>query len=624
MSHLYDSWDSSYKRPFGAVKMGKVCYFSIRLPKEVTPDFSPCLVLFRTGFKERFINMFPLPDEDDCKVWGCGYIPKYLGVHYYYFAYTVNRQRFYIKKTAGHIGNLNDGDLFQLTVYDEDYETPEFLKGGIMYQIFPDRFARSGKPHEVPEGRVLRDDWGGTPWYKPDENGHVWNNDYFGGDLAGIQEKLPYLKDLGVTCIYLNPIFESHENHRYNTADYRKVDPLLGTNEDFRELCQEAAKYDISVILDGVFSHTGADSVYFNKFGRYDNLGAYQSKDSPYYPWYTFWNYPDEYEAWWGIDTLPNVQENNRDYTNFICGDGGVLDYWLDMGAAGFRLDVADELPDAFLDHLRTRVKKHGAEKIVIGEVWEDASNKEAYGVKRRYLLGAQLDSVMNYPFREAIIRYVKGMSSRDFQFGIMTILENYPKCTVDVLMNFVSTHDIERAINRFGGENCDDKSKDWMAERYLNEQEYQKGKNMLQAAMALMFFLPGVPSIYYGDEAGLQGYKDPFNRRCYPWGHEDQALIAYTRELGRIRREYKVFRDGRLHFLPAQDDVMAFARLHESAGLAVQIYVNRSEQEQTLPFAPWNSQYAPSKIERGSLEHGTVRIAPYDYTVIVCRDTTK
>ncbi|MDE5737812.1 MAG: glycoside hydrolase family 13 protein [Oscillospiraceae bacterium] len=625
MSHLYDSWDLNYKSPFGAVKKGKIVFFSIRLPKELKPDFPPCIVIYRPGYKERFMNLHIVSEEDDCFVWSTGYIPKYTGVHYYYFAYTTKGQRFYIKKTAGHIGNLNDGDLFQLTVYSEDYKTPDFLKGGVMYQIFPDRFYKSGKPHEnIPAGRVLRDDWGGTPYYRPDQNGHVWNNDYFGGDLAGIQEKLPYLHDLGVTCIYLNPIFESHENHRYNTANYRKVDPLLGTNEDFQELCKEASKLGISVILDGVFSHTGADSIYFNRYNRYDSLGAYQSKDSEYYSWYTFWNFPNEYEAWWGFETLPNVQENNKQYTNYICGKGGVLEYWLSLGAAGFRLDVADELPDQFLDNLRTAVKKYSPQKIVIGEVWEDASNKEAYGIKRRYLLGDQLDSVMNYPFRDAIINYIKGMSSRDFQNCIMTILENYPKPTVDVLMNFVSTHDIERAINRFGGESCDDKSKDWMAERYLNEWEYRRGKAMLQSAMALMFFLPGVPSIYYGDEAGLQGYKDPFNRRCYPWGHEDTELINFTKELSKIRLAYKVFKNGRMQFLPAQNDVMAFARIQETAGISVQIYVNRSQHEQHVNFQPCSEKYIYEKTEHGLLEDNFVKLQPFDYAVIVCRNPEK
>ena len=230
----------------------------------------------------------------------------------------------------------------------------------------------------------------------------------------------------------------------------------------------------------------------------------------------------------------------------------------------------------------------------------------------------------MNYPFREAIINYIKGMSSRDFQTGIMTILENYPKATVDVLMNFVSTHDIERAINRFGGENCDDKSKDWMAERWLNEWEYRRGKAMLEAAMALMFFLPGVPSIYYGDEAGLQGYKDPFNRRCYPWGHEDTDLIAYTKELGRIRKAYKVFKNGRLQFLPAQDDVMAFARYHETAGIAVQIYVNRSQHEQYVEFCPYSDKFVYDKTEHGILEDNLVKLHPFEYAVIICRNPDK
>ncbi len=624
MSHLYDSWDAAYKTPFGAVKTGKVCHFSVRLPKEVQPDYPPCLVLFRTGFKERFLNLHFEREEDDCNVWSTDYQPRYAGVHYYYFSYTFRGERFYIKRTNGHIGNLNDGDLFQLTVYADTYKTPEFLKGGVMYQIFPDRFCRSGKPHDIPHGRVLREDWGGTPWYKPDENGHVWNNDYFGGDLEGIRMKLPYLSDLGVTCIYLNPIFESHENHRYNTANYRNIDPLLGTNEDFRALCAEAKEYGISVILDGVFSHTGADSIYFNKFGRYDNVGAFQSKDSEFYDWYTFWEYPNVYEAWWGIDTLPNVRETHPAYLEYICGDGGVLDYWISLGAAGYRLDVADELPDGFLDALNACVKKHGTEKIVIGEVWEDASNKESYGVKRRYLLGDQLDSVMNYPFRDAMIGYVKGMGQREFQQRIMGILENYPRPSVDVLMNFVSTHDIERAINRFGGESCDDKSKDWMAEKYLNEYEYARGKAMLRAAMALMFFLPGVPSIYYGDEAGLQGYKDPFNRRCYPWGNEDHDLIAYTKELARIRKAYKVFKNGRMYFLPSQEDVAAFARVQKTAGVAVQIYVNRTEHEQSVEFRPWREDYVPEGTERGVLENGCVKIAPYDYAAVICRDPEK
>ena len=621
MKPIYDTWNLSYKSIFGAIEQFQDCQFTIRLPKDIRPDFPPVLILFRTGFKERFLNMNKITEEDDCFAYTTEYNARYSDVHYYYFSYTQGGIRHYIKKVNVHEAAIDHGDLFQLTVYSNTYETPDFLKGGVMYQIFPDRFCKSGKVHEnIPEGRVLRDDWGGT-YYKPDQNGHVWNNDYFGGDFAGIQSKLPYLHDLGVTCIYLNPIFESHENHRYNTANYMKADPLLGTNDEFAELCAEAKKLGISVILDGVFSHTGADSVYFNKFGRYPELGAYQSKDSKYYEWYSFIDYPEVYEAWWGIDTLPNVWENNESYTEFICGEDGVLNYWLSKGAAGYRLDVADELPDEFLNNLRKCVKNYDKEKIVIGEVWEDASNKESYGVKRRYLLGDQLDSVMNYPFREAIINFVKGGSCHDFINSVMTILENYPQPTVDVLMNFVSTHDIERAINRLGGENCDDKSKDWMAERYLTPEQYAHGKNLLKAAMALQFFLPGVPSIYYGDEAGLQGYKDPFNRRCYPWGHEDKELIAYVSELSRVRKSIPNMKNGRAYFVfndtdTIDDRLIGLARQGEDIDYIC--FVNRSDASVSIPvlssYLPRFTDFAPYY---GEYADDTLTVAPYGYTII-------
>lgn len=616
MKPIYDSWDLKYKSLFGAIHQFENCRFSIRLPKDMKLDFAPVLILFRTGFKERFIPMVQIDEEDDYIVYSAEYTPYFADVHYYYFAYTIGGIRKFINRINSHEGGFDGKDLFQLTVYDKHYETPDFLKGGVMYQIFPDRFCKSGKVHEnIPEDRIIREDWGGTPYYKPDQNGHVWNNDYFGGDFAGIQSKLPYLSDLGVTCIYLNPIFESHENHRYNTANYMKADPMLGTNEEFRELCTEAEKYGISVILDGVFSHTGADSIYFNKFNRYDTVGAYNSKESPYYNWYSFFDYPNGYEAWWGIDTLPNVWENNPEFTKYICGEEGVLNYWLSMGAAGYRLDVADELPDQFLENLRKSVKGFGEDKIVIGEVWEDASNKESYGVKRRYLLGNQLDSVMNYPFREAIIGYVKGGSAENLENSIMTIMENYPKPTIDVLMNFVSTHDIERAINRLAGENCDDKSKDWMAEKYLSPEEYERGKNLLKAAMALQFFLPGVPSIYYGDEAGLQGYKDPFNRRCYPWGNEDKELIEYTKELSRVRKSISSMKDGRTYFVYHDENVVAFTRTGETDAV---VFVNRSGNTAYLNnVSEILGRFSDLNALTGEFKDNTLKINPYGYAII-------
>lgn len=621
---LFDSWDPRYKSKFGAIRRNSNCTFTVRIPKDLRLDCPPVMVLFRSGFRERFLTLSRIREEADCIAYSADYSPNYSGVHYYYFSYTVEGQRSYIKRSNGHESVLNDGDLFQLTVYDETLDTPGAFKGGVMYQIFPDRFCKSGIAHkDVPQDRVLRDDWGGTPFYKPDEHGHVWNNDYFGGDLEGIRQKLPYLKDLGVTCLYLNPIFESHENHRYNTANYLRVDPLLGTNDDFKVLCEEAKQMGIRILLDGVFSHTGADSIYFNKFGRYGNGGAYHSKESPYYPWYSFFDYPNGYEAWWGIDTLPNVNENNPAYTEFVCGDDGLLRYWLSMGASGYRLDVADELPDQFLENLHTCVKGFGKDKLIIGEVWEDASTKESYGVKRRYLLGDQLDSVMNYPFRDAILRYVQYGDANHLQGGVMTILENYPKPSIDVLMNFVSTHDIERAITRLGGDPCDHQSKDWMAERWLTPEQYCRGKQLLQCAMVLQFFLPGIPCIYYGDEVGLQGYRDPFNRRCFPWGAEDWELHAFVKELSAIRRCSSIFADGRFRFLSVNENTALFLRYRKSVKKAVLIALNRTDQPQEVS-APILEEYGSVEVLHGARSGSTISLPPFDYAAIALVNDTK
>jgi len=618
MNIIYDSWDASYKSLFGAIKRGEMCLFSIKLPLETKLDSQPVMVIFKPGYKERFLVMTESKKEKDHVVYSTSYFAKYIGVHFYYFAITIDGTRSYIKKISSHIGAIaNEGGLFQLTVFDEEFTTPEFLKGGVMYQIFPDRFYKSNIQHSnVPSDRVIHEDWNATPSHSP-FNGK-WNYDYFGGDLEGIKQKLDYLDDLGVTCIYLNPIFEAHENHRYNTANYRKVDPLLGTNDDFKELCKESKKRGINVILDGVFSHTGADSVYFNKFNRYDTIGAYNSNESEFYDWYSFQHHPDIYDCWWGIDTLPNVKENNPKYTDYICGENGVLEYWMELGADGYRLDVADELPDEFLDNLNKCVKRKSKEKIVIGEVWEDASNKESYGVKRRYLLGCQLDSVMNYPFKDAILDYVSGGNVHEFRDRIMTIVENYPKPAVDVLMNFISTHDIERAITRLGGDSCHGKSKEWMSEHKMSPQQYDKGKKLLKVAMVLQFFLPGVPSIFYGDEAGLEGYKDPFNRRCYPWGKEDTELIEFTKKLSWLRKSTKLFKDGTLKFLVLNDDVLGFARIRSSKKKAVVIFVNRTPTVQYIqPISNIISKYTKFNILVGSEVNGQLVMNPYGFALI-------
>ena len=532
--------------------------------------------------------------DDNTEIWDIHTTIETEGLYWYHFDYVSSYGRSSILQTEGGIGDFVGAPTarkdWQLTVTERDFTTPDWLKGGIIYQIFPDRFYNSGaKKENVPEDRILRTDWGNEPEWRPTPEGKVLNNDFFGGDLKGIGEKLPYLKDLGVTCIYLNPIFESHSNHRYDTADYGKIDPLLGTEEDFKKLCKDAKKQGIHIILDGVFSHTGDDSVYFNRKGRYNTLGAYNSPESPYYKWYKFTNYPDKYQSWWGFVTLPEVIEEGEEYRNFINGKGGIIEKWLKAGADGFRLDVADELPDIFIDELRARLKETKPDALLMGEVWEDATTKHSYGSRRRYLLGSQFDSVMNYPFANAILDFCRSGKAESFMSTVMQIVENYPKQCLDVMMNHIGTHDTERAITKIAGESCEYRDRQWQSCHSLGD-KYEKGIGLLKCAVALQYTLPGVPSVYYGDEAGLEGYKDPFNRGCYPWGNENRELIDFYKTMGKIRKENSVFQKG--YFSPVSSMLGCVAyRRHDENG-NVMVIVNRNEHSISyrLPYDFENS----------------------------------
>ncbi|MBQ7861565.1 MAG: glycoside hydrolase family 13 protein, partial [Clostridia bacterium] len=397
--------------------------------------------------------------------------------------------------------------------------------------------------------------------------------------------------DLGVTCIYLNPIFESQSNHRYDTSDYSEIDPLLGTEKDFERLCKKAGEYGISIILDGVFSHTGDDSIYFNKYGRYKNLGAFQSKESEYYDWYKFIEYPNEYHSWWGISILPEIKEESPSFIKFIAGEKGIAQKWLKAGARGWRLDVADELPDVFLDEFRKAVKAENPEALVLGEVWEDASNKFSYGERRRYFGGKQLDSVMNYPFAEAIISFLRSGKVEGFSDKILAILENYPKCCIDVLMNHIGTHDTMRVITALAGESCEYRDRQWQSEHFLSEKQYQFGVKLLKLASVIQFTLPGVPCIYYGDEAGMEGYKDPFNRKFYPWGNENRELLAHYKNLGRLRKNCQCLKDGEYRTVSEMLGCLAYIR--KSNMDEIMVIVNRNEHpiDYYLPFEWHNSR---------------------------------
>ncbi len=466
---------------------------------------------------------------------------------------------------------------FLLTVSSIDYRTPDWFKGGVMYQIFPDRFCKKGSMPDI-NGRIRRNDWGGTPEYRPNIQGKVLNNDFFGGNLKGIQSKLNYLQDLGVTTIYLNPIFEAASNHRYDTSDYMRIDPYVGTEAEFSTFVQTAKAQGISVVLDGVFNHTGDNSVYFNKYGNYPTLGAYQSKDSPYYSWYSFHEYPDRYSSWWGIDTLPEVNEQSEDYQKFIFDEGGVLKKWLKFGIGGYRLDVADELPDFFLKKLRKSVKEENPDAIIIGEVWEDASNKIAYSTRREYLHGYELDSVMNYPLKDGIIRYIQTGNAADLIHTVRVLRNHYPKQTLDCLMNILGTHDTSRILTVLGGISCYSKYDMSKKEAYLPEKDKQNAIEKLKMAAVIQYTMPGVPCVYYGDENGMEGHVDPFCRRCFDWNSLNEDLIGFYQKLGAIREEYRnVFKDGEMEELKTEGGLLYYKRKNQNQ--EVYVYANNSSK---------------------------------------------
>lgn len=587
MEHIaYNSRLEYHKSKFGAVKQGEEIIFRLVMPRHFQVSSMYLLIFRDCGHCRRIGFEWERMEGEHEEWWRLSYKADEKGLFFYRFEYDTPYGRHNITKTNGCLGALSDrGDNWQLTVYDKNFKTPDAFKGGIIYQIFPDRFCRSGKVKKnVPADRIMQDDIYAMPKWAPDEQGIIHNNDFFGGDLKGIEEKLDYLVSLGVSCIYLNPIFMAQSNHRYDTGDYEKIDPLLGTESDFKSLCRKAKQKNIRIILDGVFSHTGVDSKYFNMYSTYDSVGAYQSQSSEYYHWYKFRHWPNDYVSWWGINILPEVNEENESYLEYISGENGIVRKWLRAGASGWRLDVADELPDIFLDRIREAAKAEKSDAYILGEVWEDASNKTSYSFRRRYLQGDQLDGVMNYPFYEAICRFVRTGETDGFSETILNVLENYPKPCVDVLMNHIGTHDTARIVNVLAGEDYKGKDRKWQSEHPLQKQQLRRGKKLLKIAAALQFSLPGIPSIYYGDEAGLQGYADPFNRRFFPWGEEDEELIEYYRLLGKTRKTFDCFKDGDFEMVSDVCGCIAYMRHGKNDSLITVANRNSHEIAYYLP----------------------------------------
>lgn len=562
---IHNSFEREYREPFGAAPRGSNVSLAIDIHQhyhvlKVNLHYV-CDKSNEKLIKEMSLSGGKQPYHTYKVVVTMPEVPQL--VWYYFEIITSNASIYYgrLKDISGEGKVYNHiPPAWQITVYNPDYKTPKWWKHAIMYQIFPDRFFASGQPKlcKAPKNSLIHSHWDDTPIYVKNEQGEVIRWTFFGGNLQGIIEKLAYLQSLGVTVIYLNPIFEAESNHRYDTGDYHKIASLLGSKEDLEKLIQKAKEHGIEIMLDGVFSHTGSNSIYFNQKGEYNSVGAYQSTDSPYYSWYTFDKHPNEYKSWWGVKTLPTLNKEDVSYRRFLIYDeDSVIKTWQRSGVNHWRLDVADELPDDFIREIYKQLKSHNESSVLLGEVWEDASHKISYGVRRDYLLGGVLDSVMNYPLREFILDFMKGEHDAfTLHKKILTLRENYPKQFFYSVMNLLSSHDVERIKT--------------IVDHYLpkgnNGAEREKIiKKQLKALSLWLYAFPGIPSLYYGDEAGLTGGKDPDNRKPYPWGREDQELIKWYQTIGKWRREHPTLRTGKFLSHALHRDVYGFERWVEN-----------------------------------------------------------
>lgn len=585
---FHDAYSACYRSPVGSVENGTELSFSVLASNSVS---SAVLELYGDDF------YLEVPMSRHESRFECSFTPeKPIALFYRFRLDIAGETKWLCPGSDGHRSLIcsERGDAFRLTVYLHGFETPDWFKRGVMYQIYPDRFgftdddtARRGVEYhhalgQTPEFHESLSEpvrWQARdfePAYSPD--------DFYGGTLRGITEKLPYLSELGVTSLYLNPIFEASSNHRYNTSDYGKIDPILGTNEDFDELCREAERLGIRPVLDGVFSHTGDDSVYFNRYGHYDSVGACQGPASPYYKWYEFRHFPDDYRCWWNFSTLPEVWELDPDWQDFVIhSDNSIVKRWLRHGAEGWRIDVADELPDEALEEIRKAAKAEKPDCLIVGEVWEDPVLKEGFGHRRRYALGTALDSVMNYPLRKAILDFAHGRLSAYGLRDFLLMQQNcYPRPMYYALMNLLGSHDVERLHTTLAVD-CDLRSMSRESQlEAISHADYKDSTALQKLCSVIQYVLPGVPCLYYGDEECLDGGCDPFNRM--PFVPSGSGLHNFYARLGELRREHSALTDADVSFSVPCAGVIVIERRDENE--RIRAVINNSGSDYFVPFA--------------------------------------
>lgn len=581
---------SEYRSPFGAVQLGGTVVLGIDVWGEDAVGAT-----LRVWTDERGEELLPMEGacEDDHVHYSVSYTPAQTGVVWYSFDLAASDGATW-RYGAREGWTTGEGDFaygnppsFQLTVYVPRQTQPDWYKNGIVYQVFPDRFARGADWRERAEkalaahregpARVLVEDWDTPPAYKKSEDGDILEWDFYGGTLRGVREKLDYLADLGVTVIYLNPIFEAASNHRYDTADYLRIDPMLGDEEEFCALAREAAERGISIMLDGVFNHCGQDSRYFNRYGNYPEPGAWQGDESPYRDWF-FFNEDGTYDGWWGNPDLPDVNEKSPEYRELICGQDGVVRKWLRAGARGWRLDVADELSDGFIEDIKAAMVAERPDGALVGEVWEDASNKMAYGKLRQYFEGTELDGTMNYPLRTALLAFVRNqIGAPEMVARLEQLRENYPRDAFFSCLNLLGSHDRERLFTMLGdAPDPDTLSDEECAAFRLDEGHASLAMSRLWLTVLLQMTLPGVPCVYYGDERGMEGFRDPYNRAAFPWDGGRMDCATVFRNAIAVRKALPVLATGDFEPFADGEDVFGFWRRGED-GECVCVLANAS-----------------------------------------------
>ncbi len=568
-------------------------FFSVHLDRKIY-SISLCLEIYDESLK-KLVHTAELSwtsancDKDEYRT---RFSASKLGIGLYF---AILKIQYGEKELYGY--KINDSIIFtdrhvapniQFTISKFVHSEPSQFYGGTIYHIFVDRFAKGGN-YPVKNGAVLVKDWADAiPEYPEYPGAPLKNNTFYGGTLDGIIEKLEYIKSLGANIIYLSPIFDSASNHKYDTGDYMTVDSMFGGVDALKRLIGECHKRDMYLILDGVFNHTGADSIYFNKYGNYQSLGAYQSKESKFYSWYDFQSHPDKYTAWWGIEILPRINTMNESCKRYFLGEGGVIDTYSNMGIDGMRLDVVDELADDFVAELKNVLSKNGRSNILYGEVWEDASNKIAYSTRKKYYLGRELDGVMNYPLRNGLIDYINKRDSESLRYALTDIINNAPERIAHAQMNLLGTHDTERILTVLGGDKASGKTNSELSKIRMIKAQKDIAVKKLKALYTINATLPGIPSIFYGDEAGLEGYSDPFNRMPYPWGKENKELLEHYKKIGNIRKRNTAYKTGKFKLLRLSRDILIFARI--IASYAYVTVFNNSDRTYKVEFS------APSK----------------------------